>query len=163
MILPDVLHPNLEIVFCGMAAGDRSALRKAYYAGPGNQFYSALHTCGFTSHLLEPSEYAQLVDFKIGLTDLAKLAQGMDHKLLKGDFDVVGFRQKIIRYQPRVVCFNGKKAAAIFFGHGQTGRVGYGLQATTIGRSKLFVAPSTSGAARGAWDIAVWKELKTHV
>ena len=35
-VLPDVLGPGLRIVFCGMAAGDRSAREGAYYADPGN-------------------------------------------------------------------------------------------------------------------------------
>jgi len=39
MILPDLLASNLKIVFCGSAAGTKSAENKAYYAGPGNRFY----------------------------------------------------------------------------------------------------------------------------
>ena len=39
MILKDLLQPNLDIVFCGTAAGEVSARKAAYYAGPGNQFY----------------------------------------------------------------------------------------------------------------------------
>ncbi|GEO17500.1 hypothetical protein [Microvirga aerophila] len=36
--LPEVLLPNLKIVFCGTAAGNRSAASGAYYAQPGNRF-----------------------------------------------------------------------------------------------------------------------------
>jgi len=39
MVLPDVLTPGLQVVFCGTAAGTASAKRGAYYAGPGNQFW----------------------------------------------------------------------------------------------------------------------------
>ena len=42
MILPDLLKDNLKIVFCGTAAGNKSAERKAYYAVAGNLFYPAL-------------------------------------------------------------------------------------------------------------------------
>jgi TDG/mug DNA glycosylase family protein len=163
MILPDVLYPDLDIVFCGMAAGDKSALRKAYYAGPGNQFYPTLHTCGFTSRRLEPEEYTELTKFRIGLTDLAKLTHGRDHVLKQSDFDIAGLREKILRYQPKIVCFNGKKAAAIYLQVSGTGKITYGRQQQTIGQSKLFVAPSTSGAARGAWDINVWHDLKKQI
>lgn len=31
-ILPDVLKPGLKVVFCGTAAGNRSATNGAYYA-----------------------------------------------------------------------------------------------------------------------------------
>jgi TDG/mug DNA glycosylase family protein len=39
--LPNVLGPGLDVVFCGTAAGDRSAAFGCYYAGPGNKFYLA--------------------------------------------------------------------------------------------------------------------------
>ena len=42
-ILPDVLGPNLKVVFCGTAAGAVSAKRRAYYAGPGNKFWQTIH------------------------------------------------------------------------------------------------------------------------
>ena len=37
-ILPDVLAPGLDIVFCGTAVGNVSAQRGVYYAGPGNMW-----------------------------------------------------------------------------------------------------------------------------
>ncbi|MPR05585.1 hypothetical protein FS320_00765 [Microvirga tunisiensis] len=40
--LPDVLLQSLKIVFCGLAAGNRSAASGAYYAQPGNRFWSAV-------------------------------------------------------------------------------------------------------------------------
>lgn len=39
---PDLLAPHLRLVFCGTAAGNVSAARGAYYAGPGNQFWPIL-------------------------------------------------------------------------------------------------------------------------
>jgi len=163
MILPDVLDHNLNIVFCGTAAGDKSAERKACYAGPGNQFYSTLAACGFTSRLLLPEEFMELSIYKIGLTDLAKLTHGMDSKIKRKDFDIVGFEQKISNYKPKIVCFNGKKAASIYLRRPGTTQVIYGFQNHTIGMSKLYVAPSTSGAARGAWDISLWHDLKKYI
>jgi double-stranded uracil-DNA glycosylase len=163
MILPDILHHNLDIVFCGTAAGDISALRNAYYAGPGNQFYSTLAAYGFTSRLLMPEEFTELPIHKIGLTDLAKQTHGMDSKIKRKDFDIEGFEQKILNYQPKFVCFNGKKAASIYLRLPSTTQVFYGLQNRTIGKSKLYVAPSTSGAGRGAWDISLWHDLKKYI
>src|SRR5690554_3183033 len=114
MILQDLLQPNLDIVFCGTAAGEVSAKKQAYYAGPGNQFYPVLFKAGLTSKLLQPQEYEQLLEYNIGLTDLVKLASGNDNVLNKRDYDVAGFSKKIFIYQPKVLCFNGKKAAAEF-------------------------------------------------
>lgn len=158
MILQDLLQPGLDIVFCGTAAGDVSAKRQAYYAGPGNQFYPILFSAGLTPRQLQPQEYEQLLAFNIGLTDLAKLTSGNDNVLSKRDYDVSNFAKKIFKYQPKVVCFNGKKAAAEFMGM-QTKNISYGLMAGTIGESRLYCAPSTSGSARKYWDEEVWFKL----
>jgi TDG/mug DNA glycosylase family protein len=42
-VFPDLLAPNLSIVFCGTAVGNVSAQRGAYYAGPRNMFWPTLH------------------------------------------------------------------------------------------------------------------------
>ena len=72
MILPDLLKENLKIVFCGTAAGNKSAERKAYYAGAGNLFYPTLASCDLTPRILKPQEFPELLNYQIGLTDLAK-------------------------------------------------------------------------------------------
>ena len=47
-VLPDVLAPDLRVVFVGTAAGARSAAVGHYYAGPGNRFWHTLHEIGLT-------------------------------------------------------------------------------------------------------------------
>jgi hypothetical protein len=51
---------------------------------------------------------------------------------------------------PTLVAFNGKRAAQEYYGK----KVSYGEQTESIGRSTVFVLPSTSGAARKFWDVA---------
>lgn len=159
MKLPDLLIEDLDVVFCGTAAGDKSAELKAYYTGTGNQFYDILNSVGFTPIKLQPNQYSDLLNYKIGLTDIAKFAQGVDAKLKRTDFDVIGFKEKILKYKPKYVCFNGKESAKEFYGLKKTKNVKYGMQIETIKNTKLFVAPSTSGSARRYWDENVWKEL----
>lgn len=154
-MLPDVLRNNLKIVFCGTAAGDRSARLQMYYAGPGNKFWKVLHEVGLTPRVLAPSEYVDLPQYSLGLTDLVKDASGVDDSI---DFTNEGtetLRDKIIRLQPRVLCFNGKRAAQEFLSRS----VSYGVQPEQIGTTRIFVAPSTSGAANGFWNIEWWREL----
>jgi len=79
-ILPDVLQPGLALVFCGTAAGKRSAAERAYYAHPGNLFWRALFDAGLTPRQLAPSEFPLLPDYGIGLTDLAKRHSGNDNE-----------------------------------------------------------------------------------
>src|SRR5882672_9978757 len=66
-ILPDLLVPGLTLVFCGTAPSSVSAARRAYYAGPGNRFWSILAETGLTPRRLEPEEYGLLPQFGIGL------------------------------------------------------------------------------------------------
>ncbi len=65
-------------------------------------------------------------------------------------------KQKIEHFSPAVLAFNGKKAAQVFLGER---RVELGLQPEQVGETRLFVAPSTSGAANGYWKVDVWYEL----
>jgi TDG/mug DNA glycosylase family protein len=78
--LPDLLAGNLKLVIVGTAAGPTSARKRLYYAGPGNRFYRTLHEVGLTPIELPPSDYAKLLDYGIGLTDLAKGTSGPDRK-----------------------------------------------------------------------------------
>lgn len=160
MILPDVLSDNLNIIFCGTAAGNQSAERKAYYAGPGNLFYPTLASCGFIPKLLNPDEFIKLLDYKIGLTDLVTNYYGADKVLLKEHYNITSFNNKILKFQPDFICFNGKEAAKVFYNLKSTREINYGLQTKTIGKTKIFVAPSTSALAKKYWNENIWSELK---
>lgn len=154
-VLPDVLRPGLALVFCGTAAGKRSAAERAYYAHPGNLFWRALHEAGLTPSLLAPAEFPLLPQFGIGLTDLAKRHSGNDDELPRDAFDASALRAKIERYTPRLLAFTSKNAARAGLGHA----VAYGLQSERIGATRVFVLPSPSGQARGHWDLAPWRAL----
>jgi double-stranded uracil-DNA glycosylase len=157
-VLPDLLQPGLRLVICGTAAGTASAKLKAYYAGRGNRFWEVLHQIGFTPTLLRPEEYLALLNYGIGLTDLAKREFGSDASLPNGCFDVVQLRTKIEVAQPRILAFNGKRAASEFFG--ATSRaLQYGCHSDRIGETLIYVLPSTSGAASAFWSLQQWQEM----
>ena len=158
-ILPDVLRPGLKLVFCGTAAGKRSAAERAYYAHPGNLFWRALHEAGLTPRQLSPSEFPQLPDYGIGLTDLAKRHSGNDDELPRDAFDVPALIAKIERHAPRLLAFTSKNAARAVLGR----TVHYGLQTEVIGTTQVFVLPSPSGQARGHWILAPWLMLSERV
>ena len=157
-ILPDLLQPGLALVFCGTAAGRRSAAERAYYAHPGNLFWRALFEAGLTPRLLAPAEFPLLTGYGIGLTDLAKRHSGNDADLPRDAFDVPALRARIERHAPRLLAFTSKNAARAALGHA----VGYGMQEETLGQTRLFVLPSPSGQARGHWDIGPWRALAAH-
>ncbi len=155
-VLPDILAPGLRIVFCGSAAGRRSAEVGAYYAGRGNLFWPTLALVGLTPHRFELHEFRDLPRYGLGLTDVCKTQFGADAELERSADDPDGLRRKIERYQPAAVAFVGKRPAQVFLGRRT---VSYGLQPETVGRTALFVLPSPSGLARGSWDEKWWWEL----
>lgn len=155
-MLRDLLKPSLKVVFCGTAAGNRSARLGAYYAGRGNRFWAVLHRTGLTATQLSPQEYERLLEYGIGLTDLVKGRAGMDSGLTGEDFDRDTLRRNILHFQPKILAFNGRRAAQEFF---RIKKVPYGFLTETIGSTRVCVLPSTSAAARGYWDEAPWYEL----
>lgn len=154
-VLLDVLPPGLAIVFCGTAAGTASARAGAYYAGPGNSFWATLHLTGLTPAQLSPSEFERLPEFGIGLTDVCKALHGSDQEVGTIEFDVSGLETRIANAEPDNLAFNGKNAARAALERS----VDYGLQPERLGGAAVWVLPSTSGAARGFWDIEPWHEL----
>ena len=153
--LPDLLAPGLDLVICGSAAGARSAAVGLPYAHPGNRFWRTLHKVGLTPRLLRPEEFPELLGHGIGLTDMAKYYAGGDAGIRRADDDPQAVRRKIEACRPRVLAFNGKRAATRFFGR----PVAYGPQGETAGGAAAFALPSTAGLASGYWDEAPWREL----
>lgn len=155
-MLDDLLIPDLDVVFCGTAVGHRSAAERAYYARPGNRFWQTLAEIGLTPGALAPTDYRRRLEYGIGLTDLVKSQSGNDSDLRFSRSDTAVLEQKIAACQPQYLCFNGKRGAEAFLARR---RVAFGVQPETIGRTIVYVAPSTSGAARASWDRGVWQQL----
>ncbi len=154
-LVPDLLEADLRIVFCGTAPSRASAAARAYYAKPGNRFWPTLHEVGITPRRFAPQQYRQLLDLRIGLTDLCKLHSGVDAELPAGAFDLGAFRRKMQRYRPRIIAFTSKNAAQSFLGQA----VDYGLQPDALFGSRLFVLTSPSGLATRFFDVNVWRDL----
>lgn len=159
MILPDVLRPGLRVVFCGTAAGTASARAGAYYAGPGNRFWPILHETRLTPRLLAPSEFRLLPGFGIGLTDVCKTASGADRDIAPAAFDPARLQAVLDEIRPGLVAFTSKTAARRALGLSGSAPLGYGPAAAPLGRTPVWVLPSTSGAARGHWDAGPWHAL----
>lgn len=158
-LVPDLLAPDLKLVFCGTAPSTASAAAKAYYAKPGNQFWATLHRIGLTPRLFKPQEYPELLTLGIGLTDLCKTVSGNDDELPDGSLDCASLTAKIKKHKPALVAFTSKHGATTYFGR----KVEFGLQEQTLGNTRFYVCCSTSGRARGFWRENIWQELSDYV
>jgi double-stranded uracil-DNA glycosylase len=159
-VLPDVLAPNLKLVFCGTAAGNESARQGAYYAHPGNKFWRTLYQVGLTPRQLASTEFMMVLNYGIGLTDLAKFVSGNDDQLKPADFDVVAIEGKIAQLQPHAFAFTSKNAGSIFY---RSKKIKLGRQPEPLGQTTVFVLPSPSGLAVRSWDIQFWHEVAEFV
>ena len=147
-------YPHLRFVFCGTAAGRKSANVRAYYAGRGNLFWRTLHETGFARALIDPTNFRDVLAQGIGLTDLCKHVSGNDNELRSSSFDVEGLRRKIWCHRPAVLAFTSLNAGQKFCGR----RATLGWQAP-LGAIRIYVLPSTSlqavGIGRGPSTIGI--------
>ena len=158
-LLPDLLAPNLKLVFCGTAPSRASAAAKAYYAKPGNKFWPTLHAVGITPTRFAPREYPALLPLGIGLTDLCKVHSGTDAELPEGAFDIAGFAVKLQKFRPKVVAFTSKNAAQSYFGHAVDYGWHRGRPRGAPASMRFFVLPSPSGLATRFFRLDIWQEL----
>jgi TDG/mug DNA glycosylase family protein len=140
--VPDVLAPGLRCVFCGINPGRVSDAAAAHFANPRNDFWRLLHAAKFTPRLFDPQEQFSLLELGIGVTNAAYRTTPGSGDLRRGDFDSEAFETRIGAYAPRVVAFVGKEAYRGLFDE----RPELGPQERVIGRTGLFVLPSTSPA-----------------
>jgi double-stranded uracil-DNA glycosylase len=142
--VPDVLAPDLHVLFCGINPGRVSAAAGEHFANPRNDFWRLLHEAGFTPRLLAPAEQLELPDLGYGVTNAAYRTTPGSGDLRRGDFE--GSARRLARIaaelRPRFVAFVGKEAYRGAFGE----RAELGLQERALGETRLFVLPSTSPA-----------------
>ena len=140
--VPDVLAPNLRVVFVGINPGRVSDAARAHFANPRNDFWRLLHAAKFTSRLYDPSEQFEVLQEGIGITNAAYRTTPGSGDLRKGDFDGARLERVALELQPQWLGFVGKEAYRGAFG----GRPQLGVQETRIAGTQLFVLPSTSPA-----------------
>ena len=149
--VPDVLGPDIRVVFVGINPGRFSDAAHAHFANPRNDFWRLLHAAGFTSRLYEPQEQFALLEEGIGVTNAAPRTTPGSGDLRRADFAGAAERlEKIAReLRPGWFGFVGKEAYRGTFNE----RPELGLQERTLAETRLFVLPSTSPAnAAVPWD-----------
>ncbi|MBV8187853.1 MAG: mismatch-specific DNA-glycosylase [Alphaproteobacteria bacterium] len=159
-LVPDLLAPGLDLVFCGTAPSPASYRARAYYANPGNAFWATLSAVGLTPERFTPDRYPELLALGIGLTDLNKTEYGSDHELSAQAMDARALRAKLLRFKPAAVAFTSKHAASWALG---VKSPSYGRQTERLEGAVAFVLASPSGRARSFWTLEPWREVGAFV
>jgi TDG/mug DNA glycosylase family protein len=161
MGLTDVISTSLNVVFCGINPGMRSAAVGIHFANRSNRFWRVLHLAGFTDRQLEPEEARLLLDYGCGITSAVARPTVSAADLTRADYIAAlpVFQRKIARHRPRYLAFLGKPACSVFLNERD---LSWGLQTATFGGSSVWVLPNPSGLNR-AFNIqkltAAYKEL----
>jgi TDG/mug DNA glycosylase family protein len=142
--VPDVLGPELDVVFVGINPGLWSGAVGHHFARPGNRFWKALHRSGFTDRVLSPAEEAELLGFGLGVTNLVARATATADELADDELRAGARRlaERLAPLRPRFVAVLGIGAY----------RAGFGRRAADLGEqddglagSRLWVLPNPSG------------------
>ena len=163
--VPDLIGPDLDVLFCGINPGLYTAAIGHHFGRPGNRFWPALFGAGFTPRLFKPWDEHELLALGIGVTNMVERTTASAAELQPSEYMAGGERltRIVSLYAPRVVAFLGIGAYRTAFArpHAQLG-----AQVDRISTSALWVLPSPSGlnANHQLPDlIALFSELRETV
>jgi TDG/mug DNA glycosylase family protein len=142
--VPDIIGPELRVLFCGINPGLYSGAIGHHFARPGNRFWPALYAAGFTERLLSPFEEDELLTWGYGITNLVGRATATADELAAEEL-IQGRRQlegKIEQYRPRVVAVLGVGAYRTAF---KQPKAVLGRQDDIIGGAAVWLLPNPSG------------------
>ena len=142
--LPDVIGPNLRVLFCGINPGLYTAAVGHHFARPGNRFWPALHQSGFTDRLVSPFEERELLQSGIGISNVVAFATAAAAELTRADFIAGGQRlaSKAQRYRPKIIAVLGVGAYRQAF---DKPKAQIGEQPERIRDARVWVLPNPSG------------------
>ena len=148
--VPDLVGPDLRLVFVGINPGLLTAALQIHFGNPGNRFRPALVAAG----LLEPpvdgrpgmtrTDLDTLVSRQVGITNLVPVATARADELT--DAQLVAGRARlesfVEQHRPRVVAVLGVTAYRTAFARR---RATTGRQPEPLGPAELWVVPNPSG------------------
>ena len=142
--VPDIIAPDLQVLFCGINPSLYSAAIGHHFARPGNRFWRTLNASGFTERLLTPFEDDILLQFGYGLTNIVGRATAKADELDTQEL-VLGQQQlatKMQQYRPRFLAILGIGAYRTAFN--RTKAV-VGRQDESLHDAIIWVLPNPSG------------------
>jgi TDG/mug DNA glycosylase family protein len=142
--IPDLVGPDLRVLFSGINPSLYSAATGHHFARPGNRFWPALHRSGFTARQLHPSEQAELPAIGLGVTNVVARATARADELSAAELVAGGaiLQALVDHWRPRYVAVLGVTAYRAAFGRP---RAAIGPQRETLGGVPVWVLPNPSG------------------
>jgi TDG/mug DNA glycosylase family protein len=142
--VPDLINPDLKVLFAGINPGLYSAATHRHFARPGNRFWPAMHDGGFTDRLFSPFESDLLLEHGYGITNICRRATNAADELTKDEL-IRGAKtliKKVRKFRPKIIAILGVGSYRIAFdcAGAQVGR-----QEQKIGDTIVWVLPNPSG------------------
>jgi double-stranded uracil-DNA glycosylase len=142
--VPDVVRPNLDVLFCGINPGRYSGAVGYHFAKPGNLFWPTLFAAGFTPRRFTAFESVQLLPLGFGITNFVARATASATDLAPAEIraGARSLTRKVKKLTPRFVAFLGLQAYRTAFDRPEAQ---VGLQPESIGTSRFWLLPNPSG------------------
>jgi TDG/mug DNA glycosylase family protein len=148
--VPDLLGPDVRLLFVGINPGLWTAAVQTHFAHPGNRFYPALLKAGILEHPVDPAagmtddDRARVLARGLGITNLVRRATARADELTAAELCEGGERlvATVERVRPRVVAVAGITAYRTAFG---ARGAASGRQPQPLGGAELWVVPNPSG------------------
>jgi len=146
--LPDLIQPNMKVLFVGTNPGEKSARIGHYFAGASNMFWKLLFESKLTRERLTTELDYKVIDYGYGLTDVVKRPTRSTTELRKSDAQGAKKRLNSVieENNPKVVAFIGKAGYRYYLDEGLVS-LSYGVQREEIEKARVYLLPSTSGAS----------------
>jgi len=143
-LVPDVVAPDLRVLFCGINPGLYSGAVGHHFARPGNRFWAALSLSGFTHRRLSAFEEGELLCLRLGITNLVRRATATAEEISRDELidGARALRRKVRRLRPQVVAILGLGAYRVAF---SAPAAAVGEQPELIGDTRLWLLPNPSG------------------
>ncbi|MEV8507202.1 G/U mismatch-specific DNA glycosylase [Actinoplanes sp. NPDC051475] len=142
--IPDLVGPDLRVLFSGINPSLYSAATGHHFARPGNRFWPALHRSGFTARLLHPSEQDELPEAGLGITNVVARATARADELSPAELVAGGelLTALVDRWRPRYLAVLGVTAYRTAFNRP---KATMGPQPDRIAGVPVWVLPNPSG------------------
>jgi len=142
--IPDLVGPDLRVLFSGINPSLYSAATGHHFARPGNRFWPALHRSGFTDRQLHPSEQWELPAQGLGITNVVARATARADELSPAELIEGGkvLAELVARWRPQFLAVLGVTAYRTAFARP---RAVIGRQPDTVAGVDVWVLPNPSG------------------